>query len=185
MGLVSAKVILKNPRNQQQRIHCLSIIPSETGEPASKTMVNRATKKIGEDILGFKFNTAVSELMKFLNHLEESQVDLGIVETYLKLLAPFAPHLAEEIWMEVLGHKESIHLEKWPEYDEKYLQEGTVDLVVQINGKTRDVLKTARDMGEEEVKAMSLASEKVKRHLEGKEVRKVVFISNRLINLIL
>ena len=162
-----------------------STFGSDGGEPASKTMVNRATKKIGEDILGFKFNTAVSELMKFLNHLEESQVDLGIVETYLKLLAPFAPHLAEEIWMEVLGHKESIHLEKWPEYDEKYLQEGTVDLVVQINGKTRDVLKTARNMGEEEVKAMSLASEKVKRHLEGKEVRKVVFISNRLINLIL
>lgn len=157
--------------------------PKVEDQEAEK-IINKSIKEIGDDIKGLKFNTGVSGLMKLLNAIENKWLTIKQYETFLKLLAPFAPHLAEEIWMEVLGHKKSIHLEKWPEYDEKYLQEETVDLVVQVNGKTREVLKITRDLAEEKVKEVALASEKIKRHLEGKEVKKVIFIQNRLINLI-
>ena len=157
--------------------------PKKTDEEAER-IINKHTKEIGDNIKELKFNTGISGLMKLLNATEDKWLTAKQYGVFIKLLAPFAPHLAEEIWMEVLGHKESIHLEKWPEYDEKYLQEEMVDLVVQINGKTRDVLKVKRDMEEEKVKAVALASEKIKRHLEGKLVKKNIFISNRLINFI-
>ena len=139
---------------------------------------------MGDDIKNLKFNTGISGLMKLLNAVEDKWLTRKQYETFLKLIAPFAPHIAEEIWQEVLGNKQSIHLEAWPEYDEKYLQEEIVDLVLQINGKTRDVLRVARDLAEEKIKEMALDSEKIKRHLEGKQIKKTIFIKNRLINLI-
>ncbi|MDP3731272.1 MAG: leucine--tRNA ligase [bacterium] len=146
--------------------------------------LHKSAKEIGEDIKNLKFNTGVSGLMKLLNAIEDKWLTKKQYETFLKLLAPFAPHIAEEIWQDILGNKKSIHLEAWPEYDEKYLQEETVDLVVQINGKTRDVLKVARDSAEEKIKEMALDSEKIKRHLEGKQIKKTIFIQNRLVNFI-
>ena len=146
--------------------------------------INKAIKEVGDDIKNLKFNTGISGLMKLLNAVEDKWLTRKQYETFLKLIAPFAPHIAEEIWQEVLGNKQSIHLEAWPEYDEKYLQEEIVDLVLQINGKTRDVLRVARDLAEEKIKEMALDSEKIKRHLEGKQIKKTIFIKNRLINLI-
>jgi len=159
-------------------------VTGDSGE--FKIVLNRAVKKIGEDIENLRFNTGVSELMKLLNEMEK-QEDLNAKSCtlFVKLLAPFAPYLAEEIWHEVLKHKESIHLETWPEYDEKYLQDENFDLIVQINGKMRDVVSTPRDVSEEEAKKLALASEKIKKHLNGGAVKKTVFVKNRLINLVI
>ena len=102
----------------------------------------------------------------------------------MKLLSPFAPHLAEEIWQNVLGHKKSIHLEKWPEYDKKLIAEELVSMIVQVNGKVRSVILLPANSSEEEVKKLALADEKIKKHLAGREIRKTIFVKNRLINFV-
>ena len=138
--------------------------------------LHQAIKKVGKDIEALHFNTAISELMKLLN--EREVVD----ESFLKLLAPFAPHLAEEIWNQT--HDTSIHLESWPTYDPKMLIQDTADFVIQINGKTRGVIEMATDSDEEVVRSAAEANESIKRHLTG-PIKKVIFIKNRLCNFIL
>ncbi len=149
-----------------------------------KTVLNKTIKKIGGDISDLKFNTAVSELMKLLNELEKRGADIKIFEQFLKLLSPFAPHLAEDIWQNVLGHKKSIHLEKWPDYDKKLIAEEFVSIVVQVGGRARSVISLPAGSGEEEVKKLALADQKIKKHLAGREIRKTIFVKNRLINFV-
>jgi leucyl-tRNA synthetase len=154
-----------------------------------KTALHKAIKKIGEDIATLKFNTAVSELMKLLNKFEDyvnsgHKLEIGNWKLFLLLLAPFAPHLAEEIWQNVLGYKKSIHLEKWPKYDEKLIAEELIKIVVQINGKVRGAVSLPSGSNEEEVKKLALADEKIKKHLAGREVRKTFFVKDRLINFV-
>ena len=144
---------------------------------------HKAIKKVGEDIESLRFNTAVSELMKLLNEIEDKELPKEQIETFLKLLAPFAPHLAEELWHQ-LGNEQSIHLEKWPEYDPKVVEEENVSLIIQVNGKTRDIIRVSRNLGEAEVHGLALASEKIKKHLSGKKVKKFIFIENKLANFI-
>jgi leucyl-tRNA synthetase len=154
-----------------------------------KTALHKAIKKIGEDIAALKFNTAVSELMKLLNKFEDYvnsgyKLEIGNWKLFLLLLAPFAPHLAEEIWQNVLGYKKSIHLEKWPKYDEKLIAEELIKIVVQINGRVRGTVSLPSGSSEEEVKKLALADEKVKKHLAGREIRKTFFVKDRLINFV-
>ena len=100
------------------------------------------------------------------------------------LISPFAPHLAEELWFE-LGHKESIFLSTWPTYDETFLVTKEIKMPIQINGKVRDVLTVAHDTSEGDLKAMTLASEKVKSYLEGKEIKKFILVSGKLISIVI
>ena len=158
--------------------------PTETGGKELKTVLARTIKKIGGDISDLKFNTAVSELMKLLNELEERGADRKSFEQFLKLLSPFAPHLAEEIWVSELGHKKSIHLESWPEYDKKLIAEELVSVVVQVGGKARSVILLPADSAEEKVKETALADEKIQKHLASREIRKTIFVKNRLINFV-
>jgi len=146
---------------------------------------HRTIKKVEEDINIFHFNTAISELMKLLNHTEGKDISQKYFEIFLKLLSPFAPHLTEEIWKEKLGNKESIHLEKWPVYDPKLITEEEINLVIQINGKTRDIIRISRDITEAKARELSLASEKIKKHLKGKKIKKFIYIPNRLTNLVI
>ncbi|MBI2677028.1 MAG: leucine--tRNA ligase [Candidatus Yanofskybacteria bacterium] len=157
--------------------------PKKSKEKEMGYKLHSAIKKTGEDIENLNFNTGVSELMKLLNVMEKQGSFRKDNVTFLKLLAPFAPHLAEEIWREVLKNKKSIHLEKWPDYDEKYLRDENFDLIVQVDGKFRDVVSAPMDISEEEAKKLALVSEKVKKQIGG-GVRKTVFVKNRLINLI-
>ena len=99
------------------------------------------------------------------------------------LLAPFAPHLAEELW-EKLGNKDSIFKQKWPEYDKKLVKDETINLVVQINGKLRDTIEVAADIAEDEAKKIALASDKIKKWTADKEVVKVIFVKGRLVNIV-
>ncbi len=151
--------------------------------------ISRAIRDIGEDIKKMKFNTGVSGLMKLLNSLEElsvgQRIEKGHYENLLRLLAPFAPHIAEELWTEVLGNKASIHSEMWPEYDEAVLDEEKVTIVIQVNGKLRDMIDVQKGLSEEEIKKIVLEREKVKEHVGGQQIRKFIYIPDRLTNIVI
>ena len=123
--------------------------------------------------------------MKLLNEFESRGSSGKDFEIFLRLLSPFAPHLAEDIWQSVLSHKKSIHLEKWPEYDEKLIAEELVSMVVQINGRVRSVISVPADTEEGSVKETALADEKVKKYLAGRGIRKTFFVKNRLVNFVI
>lgn len=144
---------------------------------------HKLIKKVTRDIETFDFNTAVSSFMEAINTMnKESVVPKSLFETFLILLSPFAPHIAEELW-EQLGHKKSITEEKWPEYDERKIQEEIVQFIVQVNGRLRDRVKALVNSSEEEVKKIALDSEKVKKYIQGRP-KKVIFVKNRLINFV-
>ncbi len=108
---------------------------------------------------------------------------LKVMENFLILLSPFAPHLSQYLW-EQLGKKDFILDQKWPQYDSKFIQEETTELVIQVNGKVRDKIKVPADISEKEAKEKALASEKIKKYTEGKEIKKTIFVPGRLINLV-
>ncbi len=148
-------------------------------------ILNKATKEIGDDIKDLKFNTGVSGLMKLLNAIEDKWLTKKQYGTFLKLLAPFAPHIAEELWQAVLKNKKSIHMESWPKYDEALLAIEPIELVIQINGVKREVLKITKGLSEEEVKSIVLSNENIKKNLAGKEIKKFIYIKDRLANVVI
>ena len=149
-----------------------------------ESLLHKTIKKVTEDIENFRFNTAVSSLMILVNRLEKESVILPSHFSFLTLLlSPFAPHIAEELW-EKMGHTTSIFLEKWPTWDEKLIADETITLVVQVNGKVRDTLTVSADIAEDEAKKLALASEKVQKFIEGKEIRKVIFVKGKLVNIV-
>lgn len=148
-------------------------------------LFHQAIKKIGDDIENLRYNTAISQLMILLNGLEaELQISKIYYETFLKLLAPFAPLAAEELWRG-FGNKKIIHFEKWPEYEESKLKKKTYLLIVSVNGKARD--KFEADIGTEQKQAEGLAMTrpKIKQFLADKTPKKVIFVKDRLINFVL
>lgn len=150
--------------------------------------IHQLTKKITEDIERFHYNTAIAALMEFLNLLEKFSGNHDLLAFAMKhfilLIAPFAPHLAEELW-EHLGHKDSVFMAKWPEYDEEILKLSTVTVVVQINGKVKERLQIPQDLPDDEVKHQAMNYGQVKNHIAGKEVKKVIVVKNKLVNIVL
>ena len=144
-------------------------------------LLHRTIKKVTEDIEGFRFNTAISAMMIFFNEIEKNQN----LEVFLKLLFPFAPHITEEIWREVLEHKTSLYLEPWPEWDEKLIQGDAFQLVVQINGKARATIVAEMGISQDEVEKLARADTGVLKHLEGKKVSRIVFVKDKLMNFVL
>ncbi len=157
---------------------------NKTNDEEVNKVLHKAIKKIGDDIASNNFNTGVSELMKMLNAIENKLLNKKQYEIFLRLFAPFAPHLAEELWMSVMKSKKSIHLESWPEYDPKLLVEEKIQLVIQVNGKVRDALLVQRGLNENEARFLALGSEKVKNHINEDEIKKVIYVKDRLINLV-
>ena len=148
-------------------------------------LIHKLIKKISFDLLDMKFNTAVAAFMETLNRLEEfDEIPKEIAEKYLILLAPFAPHLSEEIWQNVLGHKKSIHLEPWPRYEEKYITEDVYKIVVQVNGRTRDVIEVPANLHRNEIENQALTSPKVEAALRGKTIVKTIYVEKRLVNFV-
>ena len=147
--------------------------------------LHQLIKKVGDDLEAMKFNTAVAAFMEFTNLWTEEKRFLAKkeAEIFLGLLAPLAPHISEELW-EKFGHKKSIFLEKWPQYDKKLIEEETWQLIIQINGKVRDKIEVKKDITEKEVKELTLAQEKIKKWLDNKKPKKIIYIPNRLINLV-
>jgi leucyl-tRNA synthetase len=141
-------------------------------------------KKIGDDIEDLKFNTAISQMMIFVNEVMKSDVrPRQVLEPFVLLLSPFAPHIAEELWRR-LGHDATLAYEPWPGYDPAMLRRSTVEIVVQVNGKVRSRLDVPADTPEKRLEELALADADVLRHTEGKKVLKVVVVKNKLVNLV-
>ena len=163
---------------------------SEENRKELLRIIHRTIKRVTRDIERFHFNTAVSAIMELTSALIDYTEKHGVtatvregVEKLLLLLAPIAPHITEELW-EKLGNPYSIHMQSWPKWDEELAKEEIITLVVQVDGKVRDRFQVPADITEEEAKEMALSSPKVRRHLEGKEVKQIVFIPGKLVNVV-
>jgi leucyl-tRNA synthetase len=149
-------------------------------------LINKTIKAMTDDIedRDMKFNTCVSEMMIFINEISNNDViPKSVLEKFVLLLAPFAPHLAEELWQK-LGHNNTITFESWPEYDPEKLGRETVLIVGQVNGKIRTKLEVERDFDEEKLKNMVKEDEKVKKYLDGKKIVKEIVVKNKLVNIV-
>ena len=166
-----------------------SVIPDARSESEGQysgiqKLLHKTIKGVTEDIDNFKFNTAISKMMIFVNEAgsDPSLWKREVGRDFLKILSPFAPHLAEELW-EKMGNKKSIFKEKWPKYDPKLAKDEEIELIVQVNGKVRDKIKVAAGISEEEAKELALGSEKIKAYTEGKEIKKIIF-TGKLLNIV-
>jgi leucyl-tRNA synthetase len=158
----------------------------QEAEPDEETvrLLHQTIRKVGSDIETFGFNTAISAMMIFVNHLAKQEVrPRSVVEPFVLLLAPLAPHIAEELWQQ-LGHSESLAHEPWPQYDAQLAQEKQIELPVQVNGKVRDRIVVPADLEEEQVKAQALANEKVIAFLGGKTPKKVIVVKGKLVSIV-
>ncbi len=179
------------------RLWRMMVEPGEAGEPSADTLrqlrrkVHQTLRQVDRDFEAFQFNTIVAALMELLNEMSEarSQGAVGSAawdeacDIYLRMLAPIAPHVAEELW-ERLGKPYSVHTQPWPAVDEGAAAVDEITLVIQVNGKVRDRLTTPADIGQEEAEARALASEGAQRFLEDKTVRKVIVVPGRLVNIV-
>ncbi len=147
-------------------------------------ILHQAIKKVTVDLEGLKFHTAISALMIFVNDVMKlGERSRKTIETFVLLLAPFAPHIAEELW-ERLGHKKSLAYEPWPSYDERYLIENEVEIAVQVLGKIRSRITVLKGTKEGELKEKVLQDETVKKWINGKQIRKFIVVPDRLVNII-
>ena len=145
---------------------------------------NQTVKKVTDDFEQLHFNTAISQMMVFVNQCYKADaLPLEYVEGFVKLIAPLTPHIAEELWTK-LGHVGSIAYAQWPTYDESKLEEDTVEIIVQVNGKLRAKLTASKNITKDELEKQALADEKVQHHLEGKTIRKVIVIPGKLVNVV-
>lgn len=145
---------------------------------------HQTVKKVTDDFETLNFNTAISQMMIFINAVYKEDVfPTEYAEGFVKLLNPIAPHITEELW-EMLGHKETIAYESWPVYDEAKLVENTKEIAVQVNGKVRATIQIAVDEDEEAIKEKAMAEENVLRHTEGKTIVKVIVIKGKIVNIV-
>ncbi|MBI5471354.1 MAG: leucine--tRNA ligase [Ignavibacteriae bacterium] len=152
--------------------------------PELERVYHATVKKVGDDIERLSFNTAIAQMMIFVNEVMKSEVKpRQILEPFVIILAPFAPHIAEELW-HILGHRQSLAYEPWPAFDPAKLIETTVEIVLQVNGKIRSKIAVEKDMPEHQLEALCLADENVRRHLDGKQIIKKVIVKNKLVNLV-
>lgn len=145
---------------------------------------HQTVKKVTEDFDTLSFNTAISQLMVFINDCYKAdQLYRPYMEGFVKMLAPIAPHIGEELWSR-LGHTETITYEPWPSYDESLLVDDEIEIVVQVNGKVRAKAKVPKDISKEDMQEIALANDHVKASLEGKDVKKVIAVPQKLVNIV-
>jgi len=158
------------------------------GTDGTEVMLHRTIKRVTEDMERLHFNTAISALMEFLNAMETSvgqgyPCPTDVAQTFTKLLAPLAPHLAEELW-ENLGGSEFVFEQPWPIYDPKFLQEETVTIVIQVNGKVRGSIEVPTESSKDDVLAKAKSVANVKKYLDGKKVLQEVYVAGKLLNIV-
>lgn len=147
-------------------------------------VLNETIKKVGEDIEHLKFNTAISQMMILVNEFYKNElVPRSAITDFIKVLSPFAPHIAEELW-EVLGNTTTIVYAEWPTYDESKMQKSSVEMVVQVLSKIRAKIVVPTGLSQDEVLEIAKQDANVQKYLEGTQIRKVIFIQDKLINLI-
>lgn len=176
-GVVGARRFL-------ERVNGLAEHITEEESAHMTALIHKTIKKVRDDIEAFKFNTAVSAMMIYVNEAEKHGLSKESYGCFLRLLAPFAPHLTEELWHEA-GFTTSIHLESFPEYDAELAKETSVVIGVQVNGKVRGDIEIAPDASEEEALTAAKENENVKKWLDGNEPKKVIYRPGKIINIIL
>lgn len=145
---------------------------------------NQTVKKVTEDYERMHFNTAISQLMVFVN--EAYKVDdlpVEYMKGFVKMIAPIMPHMAEELWSQ-FGESDTITYQPWPTYDPKALVEDEVEMIVQVNGKVRAKIKMAKDTDRDEAQQLALANEHVKKFTDGKDIKKVIVVPNKIVNIV-
>lgn len=161
--------------------------PKIVDNPETDTLervYHQTVKKVTEDYEALRFNTAISQLMVFINEAYKAPVlPKAYMEGFVKLLSPVCPHIAEELW-EKLGHSNTIAYEAWPAYDEAKLVEDEVEIVIQVNGKVRTKLHVPADATKEQLEQLAMEDEKIKEQIEGKTVRKVIAVPGKLVNIV-
>lgn len=164
---------------------------SRVDDKKNISLLHKTIKKVGDDIEEFKYNTAISALMILVNEIYDFKnknnswpLSKDNLALFVRILEPFAPHLAEELWSQ-MGHTELLVKESWPKYDEALLKDDTFILAIQINGKLRSTIEVASDITEETAKELAFADENVKKWLEDKEVVKVVYVKGKLLSIVI
>ena len=162
----------------------LSNIVVDEADSSMEKVYHETVKKVTNDFENLHFNTGIAQMMVFINEGYKAEaISKEMAEGFIKLLYPVAPHLAEEVW-QVLGHEETITYEAWPSYDETKLEEEEVQVVLQVMGKVRAKVQVEKDMEESDLEELALQNEKIQPWLEGKTVRKVIVIPNKLVNIV-
>jgi leucyl-tRNA synthetase len=165
--------------------------PDPAGVRAVERKLHQTILKVSEDMAGFRFNTAIAALMELNNALVRAK-ESGVVgspiwdeavRALLLLMAPIFPHISEELWQRI-GHRASVHLQAWPQADAAKASEDEVTVIIQINGKVRDKLVVAPDTGAAELEQEALASPSVRRWIDGKDVRRVIVVPGKLVNIV-
>jgi leucyl-tRNA synthetase len=172
-----------------------TVVDEDTGELAEMVkeaeadestlrLLHQTIKKVGDDIEGFNFNTAISAMMIFVNHLSKQKVcPKSVVEKFILILAPFAPHIAEELWHR-LGHTESLTYDPWPEYDKELIKEKEIELAVQVNGRIKDRIVVPADADEKQIESEALSNTKVNTAMGGKPAKKIIVIKPRIVSIV-
>lgn len=164
-GAISAKIQVSNDQSLEKSYH-------------------QTVKKVTEDYEGIRFNTAISQMMVFINDCYKADViPTTYAEGFVKMLAPIAPHIAEELW-QLLGHDSTLSYEQWPTYDEAKLVDDEVEIAVQVAGKVRAKIVIAKDASKEDIEKVALADEKVQEYMAGKSLVKIIVIPGKLVNIV-
>ena len=148
-------------------------------------VLHTCIKKVTEDMEHLRFNTAISAMMVFTNEASNWDIrPLSVMNDFLLLLAPFAPHIAEELYAKANGGDSTLAYQPWPSFDEAHLVESTIEMAVQVNGKLRDRIQIPADIDKADIERIALESENVQRHTDGKSVKKVIVIPGKLVNIV-
>ncbi len=171
------------PRRFLEKVWKISEKVSKNSDDSVSKLLNKTIQKVSVDIDEMRFNTAISALMILATEMQKAEsVSVKDFKTFLQLLAPFAPHIADELWSK-LGEKKSIQISTWPKFDES-LAEEEVKIIVQINGKVRTEVMVRNSLSEEEVKQVILANDVVLKYTEGHTIKKTIYVKNRLLNIV-
>ncbi len=147
-------------------------------------LLHQTIRKVSHDTSNLEFNTAISQMMIFINGIfKEEKLYTALWEPFVLLLAPYAPHLGEELW-EKLGHSNTLAYETWPSWDENLIKEDTAEVVVQINGKVRTKLHLPAGTGREEIEKLAFENKRIQSLLEGKSIVKTIVIPDKLVNIV-
>lgn len=180
-GLVGSRRFLERVWKEATRVYEQK---SESSDSKALAAIHKAIKKVGEDIETFKFNTAVSSMMICLNDIQDKTLTISDFNLFVSLLAPFAPYTTEELWS-MSNSENSIHISNWPVFNSDLVQEETMILPIQINGKRRAEIEVSKDLTEDQIKEVALNTPEVKEKIGDSEIKKYVYVPGRIINIVI
>ncbi len=166
-----------------ERVYGLTDKLTDESSEKIKKLLHKTIKKVREDSEKLKFNTAISAMMVFVRQAEKEGVGREDFKEFIRLLAPYAPHLSEELWHKLEGEG-SVHTQNYPEFDESLVKDDTTKIAVQVNGKVRAEIEIPAEASEEEVKELALSNEQIKKHTEGKEIVKFIYVPGKIVNVV-